>query len=69
MSLRTPNEPTDDFRLPAKSPAAAPQPKPDVWRKTDTPGIEINQDGKRRTDLPTSKLVATTIVDTEDSDE
>lgn len=55
MSLRTPNEPTDNFRLPAK-PAAASQPKPDVWRKTETPGIEINRDGMRRTDLPLPKL-------------
>lgn len=69
MSLRTPNEPTDNFRLPTKAPAAAPQPKPDAWRKTETPGIEVNQEGMRRTDLPLPKLAATFIVDTEDSDE
>ena len=55
MSLRTPNEPSNDFVLPAKQPTA-PAPKPEVWRKTDTPGIEVNQDGMRRTDVPLPKF-------------
>ncbi len=36
-------------------PKASPQPvqKPaEVWKKTDTPGIEINQQGNRRTRVP-----------------
>jgi len=68
MSLRTPNEPTDNFRIPSKPPVS-PEEKKDVWRKTDTPGIEVNQDGMKRTDLPLPKLAAKFIVDTEDSDE
>lgn len=51
MSLRTPTEPGNDFTLPTKNPSPQPQ-KQEVWRKTETPGVEVNQDGKLRTNIP-----------------
>ncbi len=54
MSLRTPTEPSDNFKLPTK-PSTPQDPKPDAWRKTDSKGIEVNQDGKLRTNIPIPK--------------
>lgn len=49
--MRTPNEPTDDFKLPQHQPAA-PEPKPESWRPADTPGFLVNDAGQLKTDLP-----------------
>ncbi|ALV06688.1 hypothetical protein [Roseateles depolymerans] len=50
--MRTPNEPTDNFKLPPVAPKPAPQPQPEVWKPTGTPGIQQDQNGRLRTDLP-----------------
>lgn len=50
--MRTPNEPEDSFTLPPAAPKPAQQPQPEVWRNTDRPGIQQDQHGRLRTDLP-----------------
>ena len=49
--MRTPNEPTDEFRLPTPAPKQ-PDPKADNWRPADTPGFLVNDAGQLKTDLP-----------------
>jgi hypothetical protein len=48
--LRESEEPFDfkpqpkDFGVPVQ--------RQDVWKKTESPGVEVNQDGKLRTNIP-----------------
>jgi len=49
--MRIPNEPTDDFKLPAPAPQS-PEPKPETWRPAETPGFLVNDAGRLKTDLP-----------------
>jgi len=49
----TPDNAADTFGT--LGPKVQEQPKPkEQWRKTETPGIERNQDGQLRTSLPLS---------------
>ena len=55
--MRSTNEPADPFVVPAK-PKPDPKPKGDTWSKTDSKGIERNQDGRLRTNLPPNNTIA-----------
>ena len=49
--MKSTNDPADTFSLPAK-PKHEPKPKEETWTQTETKGIERNQDGKLRTNIP-----------------
>ena len=49
-----PGEPTDSpLVIPAdRAPEPRQQPQGEVWKPSGTPGIEVNQAGQQRTNLP-----------------
>lgn len=56
MSIPLPREHEDAFVVPEKAPAPPPAPQVETWSPTGTPGIEINQDGLRRTNIPPKRI-------------